>query len=171
MVLDHAADGLVHIWWDKEMTSDELAVLKDKSFFVIPTTLTTLRALKTMGDEAWQYLSKEGLFEQIRQLHEAGIPILAGTDPPNLEINYGTDLYKELELLSEAGLSNLEVLKAATSNIALSFGLEDKGFVKPGYLADLLLLEKNPIEDINHISSIVQIWKEGKPLKDASNHH
>lgn len=165
MVLNHGADALVHIWWDKELSAEDIKQLKLKEFFVIPTTLTTLKAFKSMGEKSWEYLSKEALLNQIKLLHEAGIPIVAGTDPPNLGINYGTDLYEELQLLSEAGLSNLEVLKSATSNTAISFKLTKRGFVKPGYLADLILLDSSPIENINNIASINRIWKQGKIVK------
>lgn len=164
MVLNFKADAIVHIWWDQELTDAQLNELKQLDFFVIPTLLTTLKAFEAMGSEANAYLSKQKLLEQIKRLHEAGIPILAGTDPPNLGINYGTDLYKEMELLSEAGLSHLEVLKTATANVATAFGLGDKGYVKPGYRADLILLDRNPLENIKNISSISQIWKGGKPL-------
>ena len=47
------------------------------------------------------FLSEEELKSEVKRLFDAGIIILAGTDPPNVQINYGTDLYKELKLLSE----------------------------------------------------------------------
>jgi imidazolonepropionase-like amidohydrolase len=165
MVLGHDADALVHIWWDKEISKNQLEQLKTREFFVIPTLLTTLKAFETMEMEADQFMSKAQLLSQIKILFDAGVPILAGTDPPNLGINYGTDLYQEMELLSEAGLSPIEVLKTATSNVATAFGIDNKGFVRPGYKADLILLERNPLENITNISSISQVWKGGKPLK------
>lgn len=165
-VISNDADGLVHIWSDRAIESDKLDDLsKSKSFFVIPTMLTTLKALEVMGDASDKSLNKEQLLQEVKKLYEAGIPILAGTDPPNLGINHGTDLYKELELLSESGLPTIDVLKAGTSNITEAFGLKNTGFIKVGYVADLILIDGDPTDDIKDIGNINTVWKKGKQVK------
>jgi len=165
-VISNDADGLVHIWWDKELESSQLKELSEsKSFFVIPTLLTTLKAFKGFGAGADKFLKKNQLLSEVKKMYEAGIPILAGTDPPNAGINYGTDLYKELELISESGLPTIEVLKAGTSNITKAFGLENTGFIKVGYTADLILVEGDITEDIKVINNAKTIWKDGKKVK------
>lgn len=165
-VLENDADGLVHIWWDKELESNKLKELsEEKSFFVIPTLLTTIKVFKTMGSGAEKFLTKDQLLAEVYKMYEAGIPILAGTDPPNAGINYGTDLYKELELISETGMPNVDVLKAGTSNITRAFGLENTGFIKVGYSADLILVEGDVTADISALSNSKVIWKEGKEVK------
>ncbi|MTE27661.1 amidohydrolase family protein [Winogradskyella ouciana] len=164
--ISNDADGLVHIWWDKELEASQLKKLsEEKSFFVIPTLLTTIEVFKVMGSGAAQFLSKEQLFLEVKKMHEAGIPILAGTDPPNANINYGTDLYKELQLLSESGLSNVEVLKAGTSNITKAFGLDNVGYIKVGYKADLVLVNGDVTKDISLLNNEKTVWKEGKLVK------
>ncbi|WP_282044017.1 amidohydrolase family protein [Winogradskyella flava] len=166
-VLRNNADGLVHIWWDKELDADTLKTLsEDKSFFVIPTLLTTTKVFESMGERANEFLKKEQLLAEVKKMHDAGIPILAGTDPPNVGINYGTDLYKELQLLSESGLSNIEVLKAGTSNITTAFGLHKTGFVKKGYIADMILVDGDVTEDISSLNNSKVIWKKGKQVKN-----
>ena len=86
---------MVHIWWDNPIEEEQLKSLsKEKTFFVIPTLLTTLKAFESMGEAAQKFMKKERLLAEVKKLHQAGVPILAGTDPPNLGINYGTDLYK-----------------------------------------------------------------------------
>jgi len=165
-VISNDADGLVHVWWDKELESSQLKELSEsKSFFVIPTLLTTLKAFKGFGAGADKFLKKNQLLSEVKKMYEAGIPILAGTDPPNAGINYGTDLYKELELISESGLPTIEVLKAGTSNITKAFGLENTGFIKVGYTADLILVEGDITEDIKVINNAKTIWKDGKKVK------
>jgi imidazolonepropionase-like amidohydrolase len=165
-VISNNADGLVHIWRDEALESSQLYGLsKLKTFFVIPTLLTTLKALEVIGAGVDNYLNKEELLQEVKKLYEAGIPILAGTDPPNLGINHGTDLYKELELLGESGMPIIEVLKAGTSNITTAFGLENTGFIKVGYTADLILIDGDPTEDIKNISNINTVWKKGKQVK------
>jgi imidazolonepropionase-like amidohydrolase len=165
-VISNDADGLVHIWWDKELETEEIKELyKSKSFFVIPTLLTTLKAFESMGEDADKFLTKTQLLNQVKTLYEANIPILAGTDPPNMGINYGTDLYKELELLHEAGLPIPQVLKAGTSTIAKAFSLKNRGSIKVGYIADLILVDGDPTENLNDLKNSKIIWKGGKRLK------
>ncbi len=163
-VLENDADGLVHIWWDKEIDAEQLKSLSEKEqFFVIPTLLTSHLVLDQLRklDTGQTFISNEKVSMEVKRLYDAGVPILAGTDPPNANINYGTDLYKELDLLSKAGIPNLDVLKSATSNPATFFDLKKTGYIKEGYFADLILLNGDPIKDIQNISAIEKIWKEG----------
>jgi len=118
-----------------------------------------------MGTASEQFLTKEQLLAEVKKMHEAGIPILAGTDPPNAGINYGTDLYKELELISESGMPIIEVLKAGTSNVTKAFGIDNTGFIKAGYTADLILIDGDVTEDISALSNAKVIWKNGKEVK------
>ncbi len=101
-----------------------------------------------------------------RLLHEAGVPILAGTDLGNPFLVPGLSLHDELALLvREAGLSPLEALRAATLNPARTFGLADSlGTVAPGRLADLVLLVGNPLEDITQVSRIAGVVLRGRYL-------
>lgn len=165
-VIENNADALVHIWWDNPISAEKLRELANNNdFFIIPTLLTTLKAFESMGEKASDYMSKTELLTEIKKLHQAGIPILAGTDPPNLNINYGTDLYEELFLLKEAGLTNIEVLKAGTINTAEAFDLKKIGLIKKGYLADILLIDGDPTENIEDIKNIEMIWKAGKLVR------
>ena len=165
-VLSNQADGLVHIWWDQPIPLEKLLQLKESNeFFIIPTLLTTLKAFQAMGESDAEIMSREQLLNEIKKLHDAEIKILAGTDPPNLGINYGTDLYEELLLLKEAGLSNIEVLKAGTINITEAFNLKDRGQIKEGYLADMILINGDLIKNIEEIKNIEMVWKAGKLVK------
>ncbi|RMA64709.1 amidohydrolase family protein [Ulvibacter antarcticus] len=167
-VLQDDADGLVHIWWDTEIGEEDLKSLaSEKKFFVIPTLLTSITMLQFIRNSAPEgsFLSNEAISNEVKRLYDAGIPILAGTDPPNANINYGSDLYKELKLLHEAGMSAIDVLKTATSNPAIQFNLEGTGFIKEGFNADMILLDKNPTEEFENMNSIVTIWKDGKIVK------
>ncbi|WP_299211437.1 amidohydrolase family protein [uncultured Aquimarina sp.] len=167
-VLNNNADGLVHIWNDKPLTYDKLKQLSsDKDFFVIPTLLTNIEVLKVIRKKSEEEIATKTafLFAEVQKLYKIGVPILIGTDPPNANINHGTDLYKELILVSEAGVPNTEVLKGATSYPADRFELGKIGYIKEGYIADILLLRKNPIEDIQNIETIETVWKAGKKVQ------
>jgi hypothetical protein len=93
----------------------------------------------------------------------AGIPIVAGTDAQVPGVVPGFSLQDELQSLAQAGLSNEQVLESATRLPAQWLGtLEDRGTVAAGKRADLLLLEKNPLEQIENTRSITAVIVSGK---------
>ena len=96
-----------------------------------------------------------------RALHAAGIPILAGTDAPNPETAHGVSLHEELQILVEAGFTPEEALHAATALPDRIFHLGDRGHVRAGDRADLLLVSGNPTQTIADTLSIDRIWKNG----------
>lgn len=96
-------------------------------------------------------------------LQKAGVNIVTGTDAGNIGTLHGTSYLKELELMSQAGLSNLEVLRASTINAARLLKQDQNiGLVKNGFTADLLLLAGNPLEDLNHILQLDLLINKGK---------
>ncbi|WP_019670986.1 amidohydrolase family protein [Eudoraea adriatica] len=160
-------DGLCHFWYKNfkygdtsKISKEELDILINNQVFVIPT----ISIWKQIG-ERWGAFDIESMKEEIGKVHEAGIPILAGTDAPGFDMNFGAVLHEEMQYLSECGISNLDVLKTATSNVSKAFGLGGKGFVKEGGSADLLLIDGDPTEDISTISEIIGIWKKGVKVK------
>ncbi|REJ74849.1 MAG: hypothetical protein DWQ36_13850 [Acidobacteria bacterium] len=103
------------------------------------------------------------ILDNVRLLHEAGVPILAGTDVGNPFLVPGESLHRELERLTEAGLSPLEALQAATVLPARVFGLEDSlGTVEAGKLADLVLLEGDPLQGISNTRRIRAVIADGR---------
>jgi len=164
-VISNSADGLAHIWRDKAIDTTTLNNLASSyDFFVIPTLLTTIKAHEQMGSDANDYLSKSELLAELKKLHQAKIPILAGTDPPNLGINYGDDLYKELLLFKDSGMSTEAVLKTATSQIAQAFKLKDLGYIKEGIKANMILFSGDLVQDLNVLYNDKIIWKNGKRI-------
>jgi imidazolonepropionase-like amidohydrolase len=96
-------------------------------------------------------------------MHEAGVGILAGADAWGNEYSVpGFSLHDELEELVSAGLSPLAALQAATLNPAKYFGMtESHGTVELGRLADLVLLDANPLDDIRHTTRIAAVVANG----------
>src|SRR5262245_47322667 len=99
--------------------------------------------------------------QTVRIFKEVGVPILAGSDCDNIGTAHGVSLHRELELLVNAGLTPLEALRAATSATAKAFQLNDRGAIKPGLRADLLLVSGDPTKSILATRDIVGVWKEG----------
>jgi hypothetical protein len=101
----------------------------------------------------------------LRAMHAAGVPLLAGTDTDT----FGFALHRELEALVKVGLSPAEALKTATINPARFAGLENEvGRVAAGYVADLILLDANPLQDIRNTHSINAVILRGKLLDRAA---
>jgi imidazolonepropionase-like amidohydrolase len=102
-----------------------------------------------------------GTDEGIRQLVQAHVPILTGTDAPVPGSTYGASEHVELALLVRDGLSPVQALAAATSVPAQTFHLEDRGWIRPGMRADLVLVEGDPTTNILATRNIVAVWKHG----------
>ena len=99
----------------------------------------------------------------VAQAHAAGVDILVGTDAMDTYSIPGAGLHDELEALVEAGLSNADVLRAATLGAAAYSGVADRlGAVEVGRTADLLLLDGNPLEDIGHTREIRALFLGGR---------
>ena len=99
-------------------------------------------------------------------MHKKGILITTGSDFPNPWVLPGKSIHQEMKLLSKVGISNLEVLKIATYNGAISLGVEDKkGSIEKGKIADMIILNKNPISDIDNTLEIDLVIKSGRVHK------
>lgn len=98
----------------------------------------------------------------VKRMHDKGIPLLAGTDgPAGIDTIPGASLHHELERFVAAGLSPLEALKTATSNPALYLGRDDVGAIATNKLADVLILDRNPLEDIKNTRAIQTVIADG----------
>ena len=105
---------------------------------------------------------------QAAAMHRAGVRLLAGTDAPLRNSPPGFGLHHELELLVQGGLSPLEALRSATTEPAAYLGMSDSsGMVAQGMLADLVLLDANPLDDIRHTRRIVAVMANGRLFEAA----
>jgi imidazolonepropionase-like amidohydrolase len=105
-------------------------------------------------------------------MHKAGVRFLAGTDVTNPYCFPGFSLHDELALLvSEAKFTPLEALQCATLNPAIFLGLDkDLGTAEKGKIADLVLLDANPLDDIKNTQKIAAVFAAGKYLTRADLH-
>lgn len=179
-------DGLAHMFVDAVADDAFVDAAVSAGLFVIPTfvvfqsignegvdtsvssdpDLAPYLASQDLQNLASPYAGFEGLslanaLESVRKLHDAGVPILAGTDAMNPGTVYGASLHRELVLLTDAGLTASEALASATSVTAEVFDLPERGVVRPGAKADLLLVEGDPTTDVRLSRKIVGVWKDG----------
>jgi imidazolonepropionase-like amidohydrolase len=124
-----------------------------RSFLEMPTSPSTLRC--------------EAAPQAIRQLAAANVPLLTGTDAPAPGTMYGASVHKELEHLVDAGLTPMAALVAATSAPAKAFRMTDRGRIKSGMRADLLLVDGDPSKQIRATQNIVAVWKRGVRLQQT----
>ncbi len=95
-------------------------------------------------------------------LNDAGVKMLTGSDVGGGWIIPGFGLHQEFDLLGQAGASPLEVLQMATINGAVFLGKEDTmGTVEPGREANLVLLDANPLEDVQNLHAINAVVRNG----------
>jgi imidazolonepropionase-like amidohydrolase len=123
--------------------------------------------------------------KNLKTLEDAGVTIAAGTDAGNIGTIHGPSLFREFQLMKEAGLTNMQILKCATVNAAKLFGggrgsvpsqkSDDTEVVPPkigaiakGNFADLVILNSNPVDDIAHTSDIDSVIKNGVQYPAAS---
>ena len=190
--VEAGADGMVHAFRDAPPGDGLGDRAKEAGIFVIPT-LTILSRFGEGAEEVKAHLEDdpalapylrsgevsslkasfpsrpgstsrvEHALDAVRALHEAGVPILAGTDAPNPGTTHGASLHEELAMLVRAGLTPAEALTAATAAPADAFGLDDRGRIAPGLRADLVLVDGDPTEDVTATRRIRQVWKVGHP--------
>lgn len=116
----------------------------------------------TQNKENWK-ITKERLEEFLVMFKDKGGKIIAGTDAPWPYLLPGFSLHRELELLVEAGLTPMEAIWTATKYAAEALRQEDNiGTLMEGKRADLVVLNTNPLEDIQAIRDIHMVLKNGK---------
>ena len=178
------ADGLVHIIAGPEASSDFGHFVARRHVFVVPTLVTIYWICgKSTGPEVAKdpqiepYLSSRqkkmlaipspdsgcaaASDQAMQELIAENATILVGTDSPVPGSAYGASLHEELALYVHLGMAAEQALAAATSVPARVFGLKDRGVIKPGMRADLLLVQGDPTTDIQATRNIVAIWKRG----------
>jgi imidazolonepropionase-like amidohydrolase len=100
----------------------------------------------------------------LKKLEDDGVTIAAGTDAGNIGTIHGPALFREFQLMKQAGLTPMQILQCATANAAKLFGGDTGahiGKIENGYFADLIILNSNPLDDISNASNIDTVTKNG----------
>jgi imidazolonepropionase-like amidohydrolase len=117
--------------------------------------------------EKWYRAQFQNDLKLARSMHQAGVQMMAGSDSLDPFNFPGPSLHGELQLLCEAGFTPLEALQAATSFPAHFLGADGEegwGTIQPGKMADLVLLDANPIDSIANTKKISAVVINGKFL-------
>jgi hypothetical protein len=146
----------------------EFAVERDlrTRYFTPPARWTGGRPFGfPMSEEQWEILQEQYEREKeiVGMMAASGVPLLAGSDTATPWAFPGFGLHDEMELFVEAGLTPLQALQAATLNPARFLERTDElGTVAEGKLADLVLLDANPLEDISNTQRIYAVVADGQ---------
>jgi imidazolonepropionase-like amidohydrolase len=178
--IEAGADVLVHLFGGATVLPDFGQYAAEHGVAVMPTlsvvcprgeaqALLADKHLSALLQPRWRQMLQiprkrvecGGTEAAIKQLIAARVPTLAGTDAPSPGTTYGASMHGELSLLTRSGLSPTQALAAATSVPARVFRVNDRGAIRPGLRADLLLVDGDPTRDIRDTRRIVDVWKRG----------
>jgi imidazolonepropionase-like amidohydrolase len=172
LAVDAGVDILTHAPLDAVLDANLVSSITQRGIVSVPT----LTMMQTVAKRASQLpthrvdTSYAHARLTVTAFHQAGVTILAGTDANQApgspaQIQHGEALHDELALLVEAGLTPVEVLRAATVLPANYFGFEDRGVIEVGRRADLLLIEGDPTRDIAATRTIRGVWVAGVQVR------
>jgi len=192
-VVAAGVDGLTHVFFDTSHTPEIIERIAGSGMFVVPTlsVLASITGQSAGRDLAcdprvqaklpWAWLDNlsrpldtmpkqnfAAALATVAALHRAGVDVLAGTDAAALSVPgvaNGASLHNELRMLVLAvGFSPTEALRAATALPARRFGLTDRGRIRAGLRADLVLVDGDPTVTIGDTLSVRAVWRQGTRL-------
>jgi len=194
MALEAGIDGLAHLFVDEAPTPELIDLIASAGVFVVPCVVLNSSVIGVTAaafaadarvsarlDPQWLMTlqsainhypagSVDDVLATVRALHDAGVPILVGTDAsapdPSLGgLAHGASVHHELQMLVQAGMSATGALAAATSVPARHFGLTDRGRIAEGLRADLLLVHGDPTSTISDTLNTTAVWRRGSRVR------
>ncbi len=150
------------------LSDSTLALMKANGTWLVPTYITVVDLTQPGGDYDDPILRARGahmlprLGETVRKAHRLGVRIATGSDTP-----YGPESLSrvsgEVASFVELGMTPLEALRTATTSAAELLRLQDRvGQIKPGFEADLIVVERNPLEDIRSLADVIGVISNGR---------
>tara|TARA_R110002096_G_scaffold272470_1_gene466180 strand:+ start:680 stop:1942 length:1263 start_codon:yes stop_codon:yes gene_type:complete len=159
--------GRYQLWSKIDLSSDrvkEVLALAANNNVVLSPTLATFE--KQFGDDGVKDYEAKGfknMHDFVGMAHKAGVKIVTGSHNTGKYVKSGFAYQREMELLVAAGLSPLEVISSSTIINAEYFRTQDRlGSIEEGKLADLILVDGNPLEDIKVMYSINKVMLNGE---------
>lgn len=159
--IEAGVDTIEHgIFADEE----SLLLMKEKGIYLVPTMVVMKRLAEDESIAPWALEKAKKVVaphqNMLEQAIQMGVKIATGTDcgspvtPPEF-------YFDELIIMKDAGMKPMDVIQASTKIAAECLGLEDRGVISEGKKADLLIVEQNPLEDLNALRGAKIVMKDG----------
>ena len=146
---------------DTNPRADSLIELIVKQGTFVSPTLAIFERQSDKGDSV-QVNGFANMLRFVGKAKKGGAKVVVGSHTFNPYSKKGEAYYREMELLKDAGLSNMEIIVAATLENARFFRIDQRlGTIEKGKIADLILLQDNPLEDITAIHSVEKVMLNG----------
>ncbi|WP_460037643.1 amidohydrolase family protein [Streptomyces cavourensis] len=159
--VEAGVDTIEHCTW---MSSDGLDFRPDVVQQIIAKDITVCPAVSPHWQMLPRFFGEEranAMFDLVRQMADAGVRLIAGTDAGVQRAGFD-GLAQALSFYSHLGLSNASIIDMATSQAAAALGLgEITGKVAPGFRADLLLVDGDPLADLSALSGVQTVFASG----------
>ena len=164
MAVNAGVDILIHIPL-KEVIPDELVKqIVENQISVIPT-LVMMKAFSKLWIMGYKKKDLNASMQSVKKLYKNGVPILVGTDSNNSvfapSIKFGSSMFDEMKLLNESGIPNKKILEGATILTTKVFDMQNINTISVGNKANLIIIDGNPIENIDDIRNIKDIYIDG----------
>ena len=149
--------------YDHEVTDELIDEMLKRGVPLIPTIIATYHLEIDLNSP---FSVVDAVLKDVKILKDAGVPIGVGCDSGNNAVYFGKSVHEEMAWLVKAGLTPLEAITAATGVDAKALGIaDDRGTIEPGKRADLVVLRKDPLEDIANTLSIEAVYKAGRIVR------
>ncbi len=174
IAIDNAIEaGIDSLEHGRFLTDIQMEKMAEKSIYLTPTLSPDARPpleskKRKPTDVEWTRKARNVMYDAVKRADAIGVKITAGSDAGMAFVEHGQTAY-EIEEISKAGLSSIKSILAATTYAAENLGISDTtGSIKAGLYADLLILNKNPLNDVTVLKdkeNFDLIMKEGQRIQ------
>jgi imidazolonepropionase-like amidohydrolase len=164
-VTDALRAGVDSLEHGRFLTDRHFELMVERGVYLVPTLAPEGRAMQ-YGQEAlgyddrswnWMVMANSKMYDTVARAHKRGVKVAVGSDAAMPAVRHGESAY-EMELLVKAGLTNMEAIVAATSTGAELLGMADEvGSIEVGKLADLVVVDGDPLKDIRILQDLTRI--------------
>ena len=160
------SEGRYDLWSRIDLQSDRvhrvLDLARERNIYFCPTLTTFERQAGDTRAKEHEVRAFQNMLEFVGMAYRAGVKIVTGSHTSGWYADYGLAYQREMELLVEAGMTPMDVIQSSTLLNAQYFGSENRmGTIEKGKLADLILIEGNPLENISHMYKISAVMLNG----------
>jgi imidazolonepropionase-like amidohydrolase len=154
------------------LSEETLRLMKEKGTFLAPTVAVVADLMAPGGDYDDPILQVRGrhmmprVKEVVATAHRLGVKVVAATDT-GFDADSTLTLQHEIEMLTECGLTAMEAIQAATRVPAELLRIADRtGSIQKGYEADLIVVDRNPLDDVRFLQDVLLVVNDGKVVLD-----